>query len=350
MKSNELKRAIAVCTGVQQPCNITGSPGIGKSKIAAAAFKALNYRMLDKRTSIMEPGDMGIPMIVDGKMKMSIPDWLPTPSDPPTALFLDELSQATPMMQNALSELIYDRTLGGADHYTLPESAVVFAAGNRKADRAATHEMPSHIRNRFLHLELEVDVDDWTRWAFEPDATLPLIMPPKPADDAPMDNRIIAFIKFRGKDMLDNFKATENISPTPRSWSFVNKILPHIINDEALQYEMVKGCVGDGAASEFIGYLRLITAMPDPDLIFTKPNEAPIPEETGIKYALMVALAARVTKKTNDALFTYLNRADFKPHVDFAVMCARDAIARDKLILQCKEGVKWATANAKTMF
>ena len=43
----------------------------------------------------------------------------------------------------------------------------IIAAGNRDSDRAVTTRMPTPLRNRFVHLEFEVDVQEWSEWAIQ---------------------------------------------------------------------------------------------------------------------------------------------------------------------------------------
>ena len=38
-------------------------------------------------------------------------------------------------------------------------------AGNREADKGVTYRMPAPLANRFVHLELSVNFDDWLQWA-----------------------------------------------------------------------------------------------------------------------------------------------------------------------------------------
>jgi len=61
-------------------------------------------------------------------------------------------------------QLILDRKLG---EYTLPDGWAIIAAGSRDSDRAVTTRMPTPLRNRFVHLEFEVDVQEWSEWAIQ---------------------------------------------------------------------------------------------------------------------------------------------------------------------------------------
>ena len=79
-------------------------------------------------------------------------------------LFLDEMNQAPQSVQAAAYQLILNRRLGT---YTLPDNVLIVAAGNRESDRGVAYRMPSPLANRFVHLEMGVDFDDWQVWALE---------------------------------------------------------------------------------------------------------------------------------------------------------------------------------------
>jgi len=106
---------------------------------------------------LLDPVDLrGLPFLgSDGRSKWAMPDFLP--QDGEGILFLDELNAAPAMVHASCYQLVLDRKLG---EYTLPEGWAIVAAGNRDSDRATTTRMPTPLRNRFVHPEFEVDVQD----------------------------------------------------------------------------------------------------------------------------------------------------------------------------------------------
>ena len=340
MKSSQLARALAIAVTARMPVHIAAEPGIGKSSIVKQVGRALGKHVIDQRCVQMDAVDArGMPAVVDGRTIWATPAWLPR--GPNQIVFLDEFVQAPPMVQNALSELILDRTLG--PDYSLPEDTAIIAAGNRRTDRAATYEMPSQLRNRFLHLTLESDLDEWVSWANNPHATPDIHVPNVTVSEA-LHELVIAFIRFR-PSLLQAFDANAVAFPTARSVEYVSKVLPYLLTKECedLLFPMVAGCTGEGFAIEFTAFIRLAATMPDPDVIFQHPANAPVPHEPGVLYALCAALTARVTAKTIPALFTYLDRIP----KDFAFVIYRDVAARDARLLTGKEVTMWAARNAK---
>src|SRR2546421_12986634 len=90
-----------------------------------------------------------------------------------------------------------DRKLG---EYTLPEGWAIIAAGNRDSDRGVTIRMPTPLRNRFAHLEFQVDVQEWSEWAIQ----------------AGIRPEVIAFLRFR-PELLSQSDRDAHAFPSPRS-------------------------------------------------------------------------------------------------------------------------------------
>ena len=118
---------------------IWGPAGIGKSSIVSQVAAAHELAFVDVRLSQLAPTDLrGLP-VPDGKVSR----WLPPeflPQGGTGVLFLDELNMAPPTLQGVAQQLILDRRVGS---YVLPDGWFVWAAGNRKEDRAATFDMPA---------------------------------------------------------------------------------------------------------------------------------------------------------------------------------------------------------------
>jgi MoxR-like ATPase len=146
----------------RQPVFIWGGPGVGKSAVVRQLAAELTVPLQDIRALLLDPGDLrGLPFLgKDGQTKWAAPGFLP--HDGSGILFLDELNAAPAMVQASCYQLVLDRKLG---EYTLPEGWAIVAAGNRDSYRAVTTRMPTPLRNRFVHLEFDVDLQEWSEWA-----------------------------------------------------------------------------------------------------------------------------------------------------------------------------------------
>lgn len=320
MKASQITSSVHVLLGARQPVFIWGSPGIGKSDVVRQVAKSKNIALKDVRALLLDPVDLrGLPFLSDDKQaKWATPDFLPREGE--GILFLDELNSAAAMVQASCYQLVLDRTLG---EYTLPEGWSIVAAGNRESDRGVTTRMPTPLRNRFTHLQFEVDVQEWCEWAIQ----------------ASIRPEVIAFIRFR-PELLSAFDRDANAFPSPRSWAFVSKIL-NSSPAANVEHELLAGTIGEGAATEFSAFLATFRNLPNIDAILMNPLGEAVPENAAAQFAVAAALSHRATDTNFDRVCTYLARMP----VEFSVMCVRDASIRCPAVQHTLAYTKWAVAN-----
>jgi hypothetical protein len=325
MKATNVKNALKVCISAQKPVFLHGSPGVGKSDMVAQVAAELKMTLIDIRAILLDPVDLrGIPTVEDGVTKWAPPSFLPHGKGK-YLLFLDELNAAPPLVQAACYQLVLDRKIG---EYELPKDAVIIAAGNLDTDKAVTSRMPTPLANRFIHVNVDVDPDEWVKWAIA----------------AGIDPKLIAFIRYR-PNMLHNFdpKRGEKAFPTPRSWAFTDSIMK--VAGEDLEFDLVSGIVGDGAASEFIGFLRIFRSLPDPDLVIASPETVDVPTDPATKYALTGVLANKATKENFAAIVKFANRLP----AEFSVLLVKDAIERDENLVSTRAFIEWSAEHADVL-
>jgi MoxR-like ATPase len=244
---------------------IWGPPGIGKSSIVAQVAQARGLDFIDLRLSQLAPTDLrGLPVPENGLARWYPPEFLPRAGS--GILFLDELNMAPPALQGIAQQLVLDRRVGA---YTVPDGWFIWAAGNRKEDRAAIFEMPSPLANRFLHLEVLPDFE-----AFKDYALL-----------RSFDERLLAFLSFR-PTLLHKQDAHAPAWPSPRSWEMANRLLRDDLE--------IAPAVGSGAASEFQTYIGLYASLPDmAPILEGRGAGISFPEEPSARYALSIGLTIR---------------------------------------------------------
>lgn len=241
-----------------------GPPGVGKSSIVAQTAQRYGIGFIDVRLSQLAPTDLrGLPVPENGISKWYPPEFLPTEGQ--GILFLDELNMAPPTMQGMAQQLILDRKVGS---YTLPDGWLVWAAGNRKEDRAAVFDMPAPLANRFIHLEVAPDFDSFKHYGFE----------------AGIHEQILAFLAFRPA-LLHQMDAKRPAWPSPRSWEMASRLLKAGLD--------ISTVIGEGVAAEFQAFGQVYEVLPHLTEILEGHSSRPFPEEPSQRYALTMGLTLR---------------------------------------------------------
>ena len=291
---NGAKNSIKHALKKQRPIFLWGPPGIGKSEIVAQITDGLsNSHLIDIRLSLWEPTDIkGIPYFDSnsGTMVWGAPSELPSEEFAAQfdyiVLFLDEMNSAAPSVQAAAYQLILNRRVGT---YKLPDNVMIVAAGNREADKGVTYRMPAPLANRFIHLELAVNFDDWFQWSVTNN----------------INTDVVGYLTFAKKDLYDfDPKSLSRSFATPRSWSFVSELLDDDL-DEATTTDLVAGAVGEGLAVKFMAHRKVAGMMPNPSDILSGKVKEMKSKEISAMYSLTVSLCYELKEASdkNDKKF-----------------------------------------------
>ena len=284
---NNAKKSILRAFNKQRPIFIWGPPGIGKSDIVSQISEDIDAYMIDVRLSLWEPTDIkGVPYYAanDNTMKWAPPAELPdakmAKKYKKIVLFLDEMNSAAPAVQAAAYQLILNRKVGT---YKLPDNVLIVAAGNREADKGVTYRMPAPLANRFVHLELKVDFDDWFSWAVKNS----------------IHEDVVGYLTFAKKDLYDfDPKSPSRSFATPRSWSFVSELLEDD-DDEATTTDLVSGSVGEGLAVKFMAHRKVSAQLPNPSDVLTGKVKTLDTKEISAMYSLTVSLCYELKEATD---------------------------------------------------
>lgn len=336
MRPAQVTSALNCLIDANQPVMLHGSPGIGKSDVVRQIAKRRNLDLIDLRLSQLDPVDLrGVPS-VDAEKRTTMwnkPDFLPTAGK--GILFLDEINNAAQATQSAAYQLVLDRKLGD---YTMPAGWAIVAAGNRSTDYAIVNQMSSALRNRFTHINYEVNNEDWCEWALHNN----------------IETEIVGFMRFRPM-LLNEFEPRNDSAEertrmqqmknaqafaTPRSWEFLSRMLKQKPPSE-IEYELYCGIVGEGAAAEFMGYVKHYRDMPSLDAILLSPSTAPVPEQLATLYAVATGIATKATEDNMDRVVKYVLRLP----AEFQVLAIRDAASRNEKLTQTKAFTEWAIKN-----
>lgn len=283
----------------KRPIFLWGPPGIGKSELVEnITYNVLPGKnlMIDMRLALMEPTDLrGYPFRNPETNQM---EWAP-PADLPTAetaaeydtivLFLDELNSAPPSVQAAAYQLVLNGRIG---QYTMPSNVRIVAAGNRDTDRGVTYRMPAPLANRFRHVNMEVNFEDWQQWAVNNE----------------VHPDVIGYLSYSKADLFDfDPKSNSQAFASPRSWVFVSEMLNVNSFDDASKPEQLAelaGAVGEGMARKFAEHRKVAAYLPNPEEVLKgsiKKLDSQIASEISAKYSLVVSLAYEMNESFKQA-------------------------------------------------
>jgi hypothetical protein len=257
--------------------------------------------------------------------------WAPPielPTDPKSTaiVFLDELNSAPPAVQAAAYQLVLNRRVGS---YKLPAGVDIVAAGNRDGDKGVTYRMPAPLANRFLHLEMKVDFDDWQDWA-----TLNNVHP-----------EVLGYVGYAKQDLYDfDPKSPSKSFATPRSWSFVSDLVADEEIDSETLTNLVSGAIGDGLAVKFMAHRKIASKLPKPeDILAGKVTDLEI-KEVSAMYSLTVGLcyelkdaAEKKDKGFNDKADRFFEYMMKNFPTELVVMGAKTALANYDLPLDASK-------------
>lgn len=269
---------------------ITGAPGIGKTDIVKEGSRMAGADLQITHPVVSDPTDYkGMPCVVDGKAM-----FLPfgdlerlIDADRLTVCFADDIGQAPASVQAALMQLLLAREINGKK---ISDEVCFIAATNRRQDKAGVTGLLEPVKSRFHTIVgLQVDVDDWSKWAIK--------------NNMPHD--LIAFVRFK-PDMLNNFTPSKDLvnCPCPRTVTAVGGWLNLGVDN----FKVLAGAAGSGFAAEFLAFRDLVRTMPNPDQVLMNPDKAIVPDNPAVLYALSTALAYRATENNVDNMHHYLGR------------------------------------------
>lgn len=207
-------------------------------------------------------------------------------------LGLEEFNSAPPSVQAAAYQLVLDRALG---EYEVPEGVFIMGMGNRDSDKGVTYKMPTPIANRFIHIEMKVDFDDWQRWAL-----------------SKMQHPDVVGYLSAFKQQIFDFEpgSASRGFATPRSWEFVSDILKmdEDVSDTVL-LALIIGCVGDGIGIQFHEFRKIAKDLPKAEEILSgkiKKIQKNKDDKVGVSlsFALATTLCYELRERANKVTST----------------------------------------------
>lgn len=354
IRPGRLKLAIEHSVKRRRPLFIWGQPGIGKSDIVAEVARQQGRPLIDIRLPLMEPTDIrGIPYLADIKVydkdgnilrdeqgipitdkefRWSNPSDLPTDQASRAMVFFDEMSAAPPSVQAATYQIILNRRIGS---YVMPKDTVIVAAGNRVKDKGVAYNMPMPLANRFTHVTLGVDKEDWIEWATQ----------------NRVHKDVVGYISFQGADLNQFNPNSESYAfATPRSWYFVSELLQEegeggklvetVLPNDVLA-DLIRGTVGDGIGQKFMSYRAHSASLPNARDVLNGKVDKLSNKQIDVMYALMTSLTYELRDIAEAAQRAQAQQdpkpmAEFNKNVDTFLRFTMDNFADELVVMGSK--------------
>lgn len=280
------KLSMVLQEGVELTPFIWGKPGIGKSQSVKQIADSLGIDFIDLRLSQLESSDLrGIPV---PDMEAGIARWLPPEFLPfegikkfegtSGILLLDEMNRARTDVLQAAFQLVLDRSVG---MHKLLDTWFIVAAGNLgMEDRTDVNEMDAALKNRFLHINVDVNLDTWTEWA----------------ESAGVHVDVVNFLKGKPSYLYYIANEQDNVFVTPRSWEKFSDILKANSKRDPMQVtELIGANIINGAAGHFMKYLESKEIIKAKDILNKFDDE-----DSGIRGKLSVMQREQIYALNNE--------------------------------------------------
>lgn len=301
-------------------------PGIGKSTLLTDIIESLELEEVQVIVAQFDSAELGGFPMVDTATKTYFrarPFFMPTEGK--GVIVCDELPQAPTAVQNIIAQLVNERRIG---EHRLPEGWTVVAAGNPMSAKAGTAKMPSHLKDRLLHLDIEVSHEDFRGYALTKD----------------FRPEITSYINER-PEWLSKFDPNSNACPSPRSWERANTII-NLGLDPVSERLALKGQLGEGAVTDFTGYLKVWRDLPSMEAIVSDPKGTPIPTDPSVLYALCSSIAHKAKDSNMKEILTYIRRFE---NLEFTVFCVKDTLTRFPELKKNKLVQQWILTDGKSL-
>ena len=256
LKFDEVSESDIIKVAIESNVSIFlhGKPGCGKSD----RVKQLDPDFIELNLSHLDPELLdGLAGEKDGKAVHIRPPWLEEleakcqeEPDKIHILFLEELTNASQMMQSKAYGIALDKKVAG--RWKLPENVRVVAAGNELEDSLVANEIAEPLYDRFAHVNIETSAANWLEWAATPENFYERLDYKKQDESKQkIHPAIYAYIEYKGDEVLRTPYNREKPEPhaDPRRWKMASDMLYASNNPNTL-----KAIIGENLTEDFVAF------------------------------------------------------------------------------------------------
>jgi hypothetical protein len=245
-------------------------------------------------------------------------------------LVIEEYGQTEIELKKSLGQLLLEHRI---NQYDLPEDLEIVMLSNYSGGRDAVGRDFDYMVNRRSELHMRQDIDSSLVYMHERGFL----------------NASMAFASLPVHHVFDT-DAPKEQGPwlTPRSFEGLDATMREIVDsktklDDPVARQALAGLVGQGAAYQYIAFYQLKDQIPTVDEIVKDPDGTRLPDRT--KTDQMMFLIFNMADKAEKGNIKQLVRYMARMPGDMAVAFYRNALMRDKSLMQCREFGDWAVAN-----
>ena len=145
---------------------IWGKAGIGKTQLVKEFAREKGYRFAYLAPAQFEEmGDLhGMPHVVDGKTVYNPPEWVPTGSDTPGILLLDDFNRADERILRGIMQLFQNH---GMMSWNLPANWKIICTANPDDGSFSVTTLDEAMMSRMMHITMKFDARNWAEWALK---------------------------------------------------------------------------------------------------------------------------------------------------------------------------------------
>lgn len=280
-------------------------PGQGKSEVCEQIAIDRNADFIMINANYLSPDMLtGLPVNNNGKAEfLPYGDLLKMfNASKETIVCIEEIGQASPMIQALLMNLIQARRI---NNIALSKHVKFIINTNDFNHGAGVSKVLEPLKGRCAIFKFSITAMDWLRWAIKKNC-----------------NKLIMFYVRTYPERLNQFsikKEIENV-PTPRNWTRLSTF----INAGFTDIETIASCIGNSAAIDFKVFIDNYTKLTG---VFAQiendPSNAPIfNHDITTQMALSVAISENINKNNIENILKYLMRYSNKELVKFTLSVA----------------------------
>jgi MoxR-like ATPases len=164
-------------------------------------------------------------------------------------LFIDEIANAVPAIQNLIFDLVLEKEVNSL--WRLPQNCRIVLAGNEIEDSLSANQITEPLFNRCAHTYIETNAEKWLSWAATPKEAYEKMdfEAINTKNELKIHPAIYAFIAYRKDDVLRTKYTGDKPNADQRKWEMASKMLY-----KTNKPEMLRALVGEEVTKEFITF------------------------------------------------------------------------------------------------